>query len=67
MKLLVNGNHLQVPSNVFTIADVITHFFKHDPIVIVEHNGIILEKNNHPKQIVADGDKIELVEFVGGG
>ncbi|WP_067727630.1 sulfur carrier protein ThiS [Oceanobacillus damuensis] len=67
MNLLVNGNDLQVPSDVNTIADVITHFFEQDPIVIVEHNGEILEKNHHTERIVADGDKIELVQFVGGG
>ena len=67
MKLLVNGNNLQVPGEVNTIADVITHFFAHDPIVIVEHNGVILDKSLHPEQIISDGDKIELVQFVGGG
>ncbi|MGY0692732.1 sulfur carrier protein ThiS [Virgibacillus sp. FSP13] len=67
MKLFVNGNTIQVPKSVRTITDVKTHFNINNPVVIVEHNGEILDSNTHPKREVADGDKIELVQFVGGG
>ncbi|MFC2948363.1 sulfur carrier protein ThiS [Virgibacillus sediminis] len=67
MNLLVNGNELQLPANVDTIADVVSYFFTNQPVVIVEHNGEILDRDAHPTRKVADGDKIELVNFVGGG
>ncbi|MYL60437.1 sulfur carrier protein ThiS [Virgibacillus halodenitrificans] len=67
MNLLVNGKRIQVPATVKTITDVKTHFNITNPVVIVEHNGEILDKSKHPEKEVADGDKIELVEFVGGG
>ncbi|MFD1362402.1 sulfur carrier protein ThiS [Lentibacillus salinarum] len=67
MQLIVNGNMAEMPDTVKTIADVKQHFNINNPVVIVEHNGDILDKETHTAQKVADGDKIELVQFVGGG
>lgn len=67
MKLFVNGNLIQVPKGIRTISDVKMHLNINNPVVIVEHNGEILDSNIHPKREVSDGDKIELVQFVGGG
>jgi sulfur carrier protein len=35
--------------------------------VAVEHNLIIIKRHRFPEVIVSDGDKIEIVNFVGGG
>lgn len=43
------------------------HYQINNPIVIVEHNHSIIEKNAYANTKVKDGDKIELVQFVGGG
>lgn len=67
MNLVINGNTVQLSSDMKTIADVTTHFFPDNQVFIVEHNGEILEKDVHPNRVVTDGDKIELVQFVGGG
>ncbi|MFD2762174.1 sulfur carrier protein ThiS [Lentibacillus juripiscarius] len=67
MRLIVNGNSAQVPEKVKTISDVKRYFNIDQSVVIVEHNGDILDKDYHTQQEVADGDKIELVQFVGGG
>ncbi|GAB3058185.1 sulfur carrier protein ThiS [Virgibacillus ainsalahensis] len=67
MNLLVNGNEVNVPGNVKTITDVIGYFFNNPPVVIVEHNGEILDLENHSNKEVTNGDKLELVQFVGGG
>lgn len=67
MSLLINGSTVQVPKDVSTISDVIRHFFADQPVVIVEHNGEILNKETHTSREVTDGDKLELVNFVGGG
>lgn len=67
MQLTVNGSMVQMPEQVKTISDVKQHFHIDNPVTIVEHNGEILNKALHNEQEVADGDKIELVQFVGGG
>lgn len=67
MKLLINGEYVTVPTTVSTIKEIIEHFKINNPIVIVEHNHSIIEENAHADTKVEDGDKIELVQFVGGG
>ncbi|TMN20743.1 sulfur carrier protein ThiS [Lentibacillus cibarius] len=67
MKLNVNGNEIHVPETVKTIEDVKLHLNITNPGVIVEHNGDILEKSTHVDKQITDGDKIEFVQFVGGG
>lgn len=67
MKLLINGEYVTVPTTVSTIKEIIEHFKISNPIVIVEHNHLIIEKKAHADTKVEDGDKIELVQFVGGG
>jgi len=35
--------------------------------VAIEVNGAIVEKNKYPKLILSKGDKVEIVQFIGGG
>lgn len=35
--------------------------------VAVEHNFAILKRHRFPEVIVGDGDRLEIVNFVGGG
>ena len=35
--------------------------------VAVEVNGEIVEKNKYPNLILNKGDKVEIVQFIGGG
>ena len=35
--------------------------------VAVEHNLAIVKRQRYPEVVVADGDRIEIVNFVGGG
>ena len=67
MKLLINGKYETVPTTISTIKEIMEHYQINNPIVIVEHNHSIIEKNAYAKTKVEDGDKIELVQFVGGG
>lgn len=67
MKLKINGELVTVPGSITTIKEIIEHFKISNPVVIVEHNDTILDKDVHANTSIADGDKIELVQFVGGG
>ena len=35
--------------------------------VAIEVNGEIVEKNKYPNLILIKGDKVEIVQFIGGG
>lgn len=67
MTLYINGNEVSVPDNLVTIEDLIEHFKFKSPVIIVEHNEKILKKADHKETKVSEGDKIEFVQFVGGG
>lgn len=67
MNLLVNGEAVQLPASTETVAELLVHFGLTEKVVIVEHNQVILEKTNHQETRLADGDRIEIVHFVGGG
>jgi sulfur carrier protein len=67
MNLRINGETVQVPDEVSTVADLLRHFRLEGKVVIVELNGNILEKSAHAENRLSDGDRIEIVHFVGGG
>lgn len=67
MKVIINGDKLELPSTIETVAGLLEHFGLHQKVVIVEQNESILEKQAHSETKVNDGDKFELVHFVGGG
>lgn len=67
MQLHVNGEFIEVPKSVKTIPELIEHLNLNSPAMIVEHNEVILQKEERPNAVLSSGDKIEFVQFVGGG
>jgi len=67
MKVLLNGDYIQLPEHVAFVSDVLKHFEIHDKVVVVEVNGEILTKIEHQSTRLSDKDRIEIVHFVGGG
>lgn len=67
MNLNINGELVTVPKTIQTVSDLIAYYEFKNPVIIVEHNKVILDKSDHQTTEVADGDKIEFVQFVGGG
>ncbi|BCC57363.1 TPA: thiamine biosynthesis protein ThiS [Bacillus cereus] len=67
MNLKINGNQIEVPASVQTVAELLTHLELDNRIVVVERNKDILQKDDHTDTSVFDGDQIEIVTFVGGG
>jgi sulfur carrier protein len=67
MKLHINGDTIDVPASIQTVADLLKHFQLDQKVVVVELNSNILEKHVHAEARISDGDKIEIVHFVGGG
>ncbi len=67
MNLRINDELIHVPKSIKTITDLIQHLALSNPFIIVEHNSVILKNDEHAQTTINDGDKIELVQFVGGG
>lgn len=67
MTIEINGKTVELPSEVATIQDLITFYKLDNRIVIVELNKEIAEKNQYASLALSDGDKVEMIHFVGGG
>lgn len=66
MTLLINGKE-ETLEQARTVEDLLTHYGASKGRVAVEHNGNILKKEEWANTPVKDGDKLEIVHFVGGG
>ncbi|MSN26976.1 MAG: sulfur carrier protein ThiS [Geobacter sp.] len=66
MKILLNGEDTE-QSDGITIAGLLTHLGIGLDRVAVEVNQAIVPKTKHETHLLSDGDRIEIVHFVGGG
>jgi sulfur carrier protein len=69
MDLLINGQPRTFPELTAgaTLHDLLTALALKPDRVAVEHNGSIVSRPAWPSTPVSDGDKFEIVHFVGGG
>ena len=65
-KIQLNGRKISIKRN-FSIFDMIKKYKISSKKVAIELNGKILPKNKYKQKIVKDKDKIEIVQFIGGG
>jgi sulfur carrier protein len=70
MKITVNGETLEIEAGT-TVAMLVLRLSGEtgrDPRgIAVERNLEIVPKSEHALTVLAEGDRIELVQFVGGG
>ena len=64
--ILLNGARRAVPSGA-TLLDLLATLGLDPRAVVVEHNRTIVRRPDLADHVVAPGDTIELVHFVGGG
>ena len=50
-----------------TVSEMLDRLGYKTAYIAVEMNGDILKKENYPATALSDGDKLEVVNFVGGG
>lgn len=62
--ITVNGEKLDFSGNISELLDVLKYNGKR---VAVELNENIVPKSEYDNTIISDGDKLEIVRFVGGG
>ena len=66
MKLIVNGEEKNYTAFLTVLALVEKHGLKKEGVA-VELNKKIIKKADYEKTPLRDGDKVEIVHFVGGG
>lgn len=66
MRLLLNGEERDV-TGVVTIADLVTSLGLDARKVAVERNLEIAPRSSYADTALANGDRIEIVTFIGGG
>jgi sulfur carrier protein len=66
MEVTVNGSRRDVPAGL-SVRALVEHLGLTEGPVAVEINRTIVPRARHADHIVAPGDVIEIVHFVGGG
>lgn len=67
IELVINGDTVKVPDSIQVVSQLLAYFGLAQKVVIVEINRNIIEKSSHGDTPVRNGDRIEMVHFVGGG
>jgi len=66
MRLLLNGEERDV-AGIASIADLVSALGLDARKVAVERNLEIAPRSTYADTVLADGDRIEIVTFIGGG
>lgn len=64
--IVVNGESREIPAGT-TVAELVVQLGLGGKPVAVERNREVVPRARHPETTLADGDRVELVTFVGGG
>ncbi|MGF9696999.1 MULTISPECIES: sulfur carrier protein ThiS [Paenibacillus] len=67
MNIIVNGQSMEVEDHLNRVDQLLHSFNLQVKTVVVELNRQILMRENHATTVLRDGDRIEIVHFVGGG
>jgi sulfur carrier protein len=67
MSIKLNGELVEISSDIKTIQKLLAFYKLEDRLVIVEHNREIILKDQYESTKLQNGDEVELVHFVGGG
>ncbi|BAB05151.1 sulfur carrier protein ThiS [Halalkalibacterium halodurans] len=65
MNVIVNGEVATIKAN--TLAELVSHYELDDQLVVTEVDGEIIDREQWTHFELTEGQRIELVHFVGGG
>ena len=65
-KIQLNGKKISINTN-FSVRDLVKKYKLKEKKIAIELNGIILPKHHYAKKKLKNNDKIEVVQFIGGG
>lgn len=66
MELVVNGETRTLPE-LGNVADLLRHFKLEHKILVIELNRTIVNRDQYENTALNEGDRVEIVHFVGGG
>jgi sulfur carrier protein len=69
MQIKVNGKEINFNAHpdAASVAELLEHLKIQSASVAVEKNGVLVDRADYDKEELTDGDKLEIVRFVGGG
>ena len=67
MKLVINGEAYPDLPDSLSVAGLIAHLGLPAKKIAIECNREIIPKSSFQKAVLADGDKLEIIHFIGGG
>ena len=65
-KIQLNGKKITIKPNI-SVFDLLKKYKLINKKIAVEYNGKILQKNSFKKKLLNNNDKIEILNFIGGG
>ena len=65
-KIQLNGKKIKIQRNL-SIKDLIKKYRLKENKIAIELNGTILPKDHYKNKKIKNNDKIEIVQFIGGG
>ena len=65
-KIQLNGKKVKIQRNL-SIKDLIKKYRLKENKIAIELNGVILPKDHYKNKKIKNNDKIEIVQFIGGG
>jgi thiamine biosynthesis protein ThiS len=66
VRITLNGDPFEA-AGPLTVSQLLAHLGIDSRRVAVEHNEVVLKRATFDSTILADGDRVEIVNFVGGG
>ena len=66
MQITLNGDPFELEQPL-SVTDLLARLDIDPRRVAVEHNLAIIRRHRFPEVVVSDGDRVEIVNFVGGG
>lgn len=66
MRITLNGDPFEA-AGPLTVSQLLAHLGIDSRRVAVEHNQVVLKRATFDSTLLADGDQVEIVNFVGGG
>jgi thiamine biosynthesis protein ThiS len=66
VRIVVNGETLELPGSI-SLTALVAHLGGEGGPVAVERNQEVVPRAEHATTLVEEGDRIEIVHFVGGG